>query len=109
MMRRPPRSTLFPYTTLSRSQEGLTRRVIGGHWTWSPRMMELAARDAIEAYVWPAGAISLLLREVGARRPGLVTRTGLHTFVDPRQRGGRANAAPRDQLVGLLELDGTEY
>ena len=91
------------------AHEGLTRRVIGGHWTWSPRMMELAARDAIEAYVWPAGAISLLLREVGARRPGLVTRTGLHTFVDPRQRGGRANAAARDELVGLLELDGTEY
>jgi len=91
------------------AHEGLTRRVIGGHWTWSPRMMELAARDAIEAYVWPAGAISLLLREVGARRPGLITRTGLHTFVDPRQGGGRANGAARDELVRLLELDGREY
>jgi propionate CoA-transferase len=89
--------------------EGLTRRVIGGHWTWSPRMMELAGRGAIEAYVWPAGAISLLLREIGARRPGLVTRTGLHTFVDPRQGGGRANASARDELVALIELDGREY
>jgi len=91
------------------AHEGLTRRVIGGHWTWSPRMMELAARDAIEAYVWPAGAISLLLREVGARRPGLITRTGLHTFVDPRHSGGRANRAAPEELVGLLELDGREY
>ncbi|TML22263.1 MAG: acyl CoA:acetate/3-ketoacid CoA transferase [Actinobacteria bacterium] len=89
--------------------EGLTRRVIGGHWTWSPRMMELAGRGAIEAYVWPAGAISLLLREIGARRPGLVTRTGLHTFVDPRLGGGRANSAAVDELVGLLELDGREH
>jgi propionate CoA-transferase len=91
------------------AHEGLTRRVIGGHWTWSPRLMALAQRGAIEAYVWPAGAISLLMREVGARRPGLVTRTGLHTFVDPRLGGGRANPQARDQLVDLIELDGTEY
>jgi propionate CoA-transferase len=88
---------------------GLTARVIGGHWTWSPRMMDLAARNEIEAYVWPAGAISLLLREIGARRPGLLTRTGLHTFVDPRRTGGRANEAARDELVRLVELDGREY
>src|SRR3712207_7139075 len=30
MIRRPPRSTLFPYTTLFRS-EGLPRRVVEGH------------------------------------------------------------------------------
>jgi propionate CoA-transferase len=91
------------------AHERLTRRVIGGHWTWSPKMMELAARNAIEAYVWPSGAISLLLREIGARRPGLITRTGLHTFVDPRQTGGRANRAAPEELVGLVELDGREY
>src|SRR2546429_5934268 len=72
-------------------------------------MMELAKADAVEAYVWPAGVISLLLREIGARRPGLVTRTGLHTFVDPRQSGGRANGAARGELVELIELAGREY
>jgi propionate CoA-transferase len=91
------------------AHEGLTARVIGGHWTWAPKMIELAAADAIEAHVWPSGAISLLLREIGARRPGLVTRTGLHTFVDPRQTGGRANAAARESLVELVELGGQEY
>jgi propionate CoA-transferase len=95
------------------AHEGLTTRVIGGHWTWAPKMIELAAADAIEAHVWPSGAISLLLREIGARRPGLVTRTGLHTFVDPRQTGGRANSvamrAAREPLVGLVELGGQEY
>src|SRR2546430_11529377 len=29
MIRRPPRSTLFPYTTLFRSQEGLQKRGMG--------------------------------------------------------------------------------
>lgn len=91
------------------AHRGMTRRVIGGHWTWSPRMMRLAADGEIEAHAWPAGAISLLLREIGAGRPGLITRTGLHTFADPRHGGGRANAAARDGLVRLLELGGQEY
>src|SRR5688572_32259146 len=30
MIRRPPRSTLFPYTTLFRSDVGLERRLLGG-------------------------------------------------------------------------------
>ncbi|MFI6375677.1 CoA-transferase [Streptomyces sp. NPDC050546] len=87
----------------------MVRRVIGGHWTWSPEMTRLAAEEEIEAYVLPGGVISLLLREIGARRPGLVTTTGLGTFVDPRQSGGRANAAAGDALVELVEFDGQEY
>jgi propionate CoA-transferase len=88
---------------------GMTTRVIGGHWTWSPRMMRLAAEEGLEAHVWPAGAISLLLREIGASRPGLITRTGLHTFADPRNGGGRANTAAREGLIRVLELDGEEF
>ena len=48
---------------------GMTRRVIGGHWTWSPKMQAMARDEQIEAYCLPSGAISLLLREIGARRP----------------------------------------
>ncbi|MBC6456512.1 acyl CoA:acetate/3-ketoacid CoA transferase [Actinomadura sp. HBU206391] len=91
------------------AHEGMVKRVIGGHWTWSPRMMKLAAEDLIEAYALPSGAISLLLREIGARRPGLITRTGLHTFVDPRNGGGRVNRAAREEIVELTGFDGDEY
>jgi propionate CoA-transferase len=91
------------------AHEGMTTRVIGGHWTWSPRMMELAAQEKIAAYVMPAGVISHLYRESGARRPGYITRTGLHTFADPRREGCRANASAQEQLVELLPLDGAEY
>lgn len=91
------------------AHEGLVRRVIGGHWTWSRPMQELARTNAIEAYCLPAGAISLLLREIGAGRPGLVTRIGLQAHPDPRMGGGRANEAARESLVELLMLDGREY
>jgi acyl CoA:acetate/3-ketoacid CoA transferase len=91
------------------AHEGMTARVIGGHWSWSPRLTKLAAENLLAAYTLPSGAISLLLREVGSGRPGLVTRTGLHTFADPRLGGGRANAAAREDLVRLVEIDGVEY
>ncbi|WP_163543108.1 acyl CoA:acetate/3-ketoacid CoA transferase [Occultella kanbiaonis] len=91
------------------AHEGMTTRVIGGHWTWSPAMMALAAENKLEAYVLPAGVITHLFRESGARRPGYITRTGLHTFADPRNQGGRANSSAREELVEVLELDGQEY
>ncbi|MPV36912.1 acyl CoA:acetate/3-ketoacid CoA transferase [Georgenia subflava] len=91
------------------AHEGMVRKVVGGHWTWSPTMMGLAAENKIAAYVMPAGVITHLYRESGARRPGYITRTGLHTFADPRQKGCRANAAATEDLVEVLELDGADY
>lgn len=91
------------------AHDGLVKRVIGGHWTWSSTMVELVRTDKIEAYAWPAGAISQLLREIGARRPGLITQTGLGTFVDPRQSGGKFNNAATEDLVEIITLDGREY
>lgn len=91
------------------AHEGLVRRVIGGHWSWSPKMQKLASSEAIEAYALPAGVIGGLLRESGARRPGLTTRVGLGSFVDPRVEGGRLNSRSREPLCEVVEIDGEEY
>ena len=91
------------------AEPGLVRRVIGGHWTWSPTFQRLVVDDRIQAYAWPAGVISQLLREIGARRPGLITRTGLETFVDPRLGGGRCTPSTVDDLVSVIEMGGCEY
>lgn len=91
------------------AHEGMTRRVIGGHWVWSPRMQQLAAENRIESYVLPGGVAMQLLREIAAGRPGLFTHVGLGTFCDPRLEGGRMNAAAREPIVELAEIDGVEY
>lgn len=91
------------------AHEGLTRRVIGGHWSWSPAMQKLAADNKIAAYSFPAGAISTLMRESGARRPGLITHIGLGSFADPRLGGGRINAAATEELVEIVAFDGREW
>src|SRR6218665_837210 len=61
-------------TGISRfAHQGMVKRVIGGHWTWSRRMQQLARENEIDAYTLSAGAIQTLLSEIGAGRPGLAT------------------------------------
>jgi propionate CoA-transferase len=91
------------------AHKGLVKRVIGGHWSWSPRMQKLAVENEIEAYALPGGVIGTLLRESGARRPGLITRTGIGSFVDPRIDGGRLNSSAKADIVEVIEIGGEEF
>ena len=72
-------------------------------------MQQLAQDEKIEAYILPGGVSSQLLREIGAGRPGLFTHVGLGTVCDPRQGGGRMNAAAKDDLAEVVQMDGREY
>lgn len=90
------------------AHEGMVRKVIGGHWVWSPRMQALARDNKVEAYVLPGGVAMQLYREIGAGRPGLITHVGLGTFCDPRFDGCRMNEAARETLAELITIDGRE-
>ena len=90
------------------AHEGMVRKVIGGHWVWSPRMQALAQAEKIEAYVLPGGVAMQLFREIGAGRPGLFTHVGLGTFVDPRLDGGRMNKSAGAPLAELVTIDGKQ-
>lgn len=91
------------------AHEGMVKRVIGGHWVWSPAMQQLALSNKIEAYILPGGVSSQLMREIGAGRPGLISHIGLGTVCDPRHGGGRMNDAAQDDLAEIIQIDGHEY
>jgi propionate CoA-transferase len=90
------------------AHEGMLRKVIAAHFTWSPKIQQLIRDEKIEAYCFPGGVIQQLLREIGAGRPGLFTHSGLGTCVDPRHDGGRCNGRSLEELVEVIDIDGRE-
>jgi acyl CoA:acetate/3-ketoacid CoA transferase len=88
---------------------GLIKRDIAGHLGMAPKIAGLIYRDQIESYNFPQGVISHLFVAIAGRKPGVITKVGLGTFVDPRVEGGKVNASARDDLVQVLELAGEEW
>ena len=91
------------------AHEGLLRRAITSALVDSPGLVRLAAEDKIEAYTLPQGVLSQLMRDMAAGRPGLITKTGLHTFVDPRQQGARQSPRTPPDFVEVVQLAGEEW
>ncbi len=88
---------------------GLVRRLIGSHYGHNPGLMDAIAGDQIEAFGIPGGVLSLLYREIAGNRPGLVTRVGLGTYVDPRVDGGRLNKRAIGSIAEVIQLAGREW
>jgi propionate CoA-transferase len=91
------------------AHEGLLARAITSALVDSPGLVRLAAEDKIEAYTLPQGVLSQLMRDMAAGRPGLITKTGLDSFVDPRRQGARQSPRTPPDFVEVVTLLGEEW
>ncbi len=89
--------------------EGLLRRVIAANFGRMPKVAQAAQDNKIQAYNLPQGIISKLYRTCASGQPGLFSKVGLHTYVDPRLGGGKVNAVTCEDLVKLVEVEGREW
>lgn len=93
------------------AHEGMTRRIIGGHWGLAPRWMDLITGDKVEAYNLPQGQLSQLYRSMACGLPGKMSKVGLGTYIDPRLEGGKMNPRTKvlPDIVDVMNYGGEEY
>jgi len=79
---------------------------------FSPWLQNLVTENRIECYGWPIGIVAYWFREIASGRPGLITKIGIDTFLDPRKEGGAVNERASNKMLckaNLLDIDGEEY
>jgi len=89
--------------------EGLVKRVVTGHIGSEPQMVKFVQEKKIECYFWPLGCMCQWYSEVARKSPGLFTKTGLGTFLDPREDGIEINHLSTDKYSKVVMLDGEEW
>ena len=77
---------------------GLVKRDIAGHLGMAPLMAELIRSNQVESFNFPQGVISQMFGAVAAGKPGVFTKVGLDTFIDPRLEGGMMNLSAQRAL-----------
>jgi acyl CoA:acetate/3-ketoacid CoA transferase len=93
----------------------LLRRVVAGSFPSgpssrpAPKIWKLIGENQVEAYNLPSGLLFHMHREAAAGRPGVLTKVGMDTFVDPRRQGGRMNDCTSEDLVSVETFDGEEW
>ena len=80
------------------AKDGLISTVIAGSYPSGPsnlpmpEIWRMVVEDRIAAYNVPSGILFDMHRDVAARKPGVFTKVGLETFVDPVREGCAMNA-----------------
>lgn len=97
------------------AQPGLLKRVLAGSFPSgpssmaSPKIWQMIYNNEIEAYNIPSGLLFHMHREAAAKRPGVLTKVGMQTYLDPRIEGGRMNDCTSEDVIEVVDFDGEEW
>ena len=109
----PNRALDFVAETIYKdSSQQFLRGILMPFLGFSPWLQKLVLDDRIEFYGWPIGITAYWFREVASGRPGLITRIGIDTFLDPRNEGGALNPSANKMMsckINIINIDDQEY
>ena len=89
------------------AKPGLLKRTLCGSYpsgpssSEPPQIWKMIGDNSVAAYNVPSGILFDMHREAAAKRPGVLTKVGLDTFVDPRHQGCAMNEAANEPIVSV--------
>ncbi|AIB25290.1 Propionate CoA-transferase [Brucella suis bv. 2] len=87
------------------AKKGFLKKILAGSYPSGPSsadpplIWQMITNNEIPAYNIPSGILFDMHREAAARRPGVLTKVGLDTFVDPKRQGTAMNDKAREAPV----------
>ena len=98
------------------AQPGLIDTVLAGSYPSGPSSLpmpdiwSMIVSNKVRAYNVPSGILFDMHRDAAAKRPGVLTKVGLGTFVDPDLQGCAMNPlAEEKSIVRKVEFDGQQW
>jgi acyl CoA:acetate/3-ketoacid CoA transferase len=98
------------------ARDGLLSAIIAGSYPSGPSSLpmpeiwKMLTENRIAAYNVPSGILFDMHADVAARRPGVMTKVGLDTFVDPIRQGCAMNErAAANPIVSRIEMSGETW
>ncbi|SAL59971.1 3-oxoadipate CoA-succinyl transferase subunit alpha [Caballeronia cordobensis] len=98
------------------ARPGLLARTLAGSYPSGPSSLpmpdvwRMIVDNEIEAYNIPSGILFDMHRDAAAKRPGVLTKIGMGTFVDPDFQGCAMNAAAAARpVVRKVSFDGDDW
>ncbi|ENT67984.1 MAG TPA: acyl CoA:acetate/3-ketoacid CoA transferase [Brucella melitensis] len=98
------------------AKKGLLKKILAGSYPSGPSSAEppliwqMITNNEIPAYNIPSGILFDMHREAAARRPGVLTKVGLDTFVDPKRQGTAMNDKAREApVVKRVSFEGEDW
>jgi acyl CoA:acetate/3-ketoacid CoA transferase len=98
------------------ARPGLIHCVIAGSFPSGPSSLpmpdiwRMVVDNEILAYNLPSGVMFDMHRDVAAKRPGVLTKVGLDTFVDPDRQGGAMNrVSEASPVVRKVQFEGEDW
>ncbi len=97
------------------SKPGLISKIMAGSYPSGPSSMEppkirqLIDQNLIQAWNLPSGILFQMHRAGAAKQPGVTSKVGLDTFIDPKRQGGAMNSVTPRDFVSHREEQGEDY
>ncbi|WP_185646535.1 acyl CoA:acetate/3-ketoacid CoA transferase [Burkholderia sp. Bp9143] len=98
------------------AKRGLIGAIVAGSFPSGPSSLpmpdiwRMVVDNQIRAYNLPSGVMFDMHRDAAAKRPGVLTKVGLDTFVDPDRQGGAMNSlSEAEPIVEKVNFVGEEW